>query len=214
MLRLSRALSVVLGLLAIALPPTNIDVAAVAGDTASGWQSLFDGKTLNGWHKVGDGDWVVEDGAIVGRTAEKAKLYGLLVSDKKYKNLKVRFKFKSLQGNSGFYVRGYIEPPDRANGLQIEVDPRGSTGGIYESYKRGWVSQPSDELVKSYYKLDQWNEMLITAQGGDVEVRVNGVKAAELKNDPIQEAGHLILQMHAGNEMLVLFKDIEVIELP
>ena len=98
--------------------------------------------------------------------------------------------------------------------MQIEVDPRGSTGGIYESYKRAWISQPSDELVKSYYKLDEWNEMLITANGGDVVVKVNGVKAAELKNDPVQAAGHLILQMHAGNEMLVYFKDIEVQELP
>jgi hypothetical protein len=188
--------------------------AADKPEKESGWTSLFDGKTLNGWHKVGDGNWVVEDGAIVGKTATAAKLYGLLVSDKKYKNLNVRFKFKSIKGNSGFYIRGYIEEPDRANGLQIEVDPRGSTGGIYESYKRAWISQPSEELVKSYYKLDQWNEMLITATGGDVVVKVNGVKAAELKNDPVQDAGHLILQMHAGNEMLVYFKDIEVQELP
>ena len=188
--------------------------SAWALDKRAIWKPLFDGKTLSGWHKVGDGDWVVEDGAIVGKTAKAAKLYGLLVSDKKYKNLKVRFKFKSIKGNSGFYVRGYILPPDKANGLQIEVDPRGSTGGIYESYKRGWISKPTDELVKKYYKLDQWNEMLITAKGGDVVVKVNGVQSAQLKNDPVQDAGHLILQMHAGNEMLVMFKDIEVLELP
>lgn len=212
---MTRSLVAFVGVLVIQLG--GLVVGAAAADTDSKekvWKPLFDGKTLAGWHKVGDGDWVVQDGAIVGKTATAAKLYGLLVSDKKYKNLKVRFKFKSLHGNSGFYIRGYIEPPDRANGLQIEVDPRESTGGIYESYKRAWISQPSPELVKTYYRLDQWNEMLITAEGGHVVVKVNGVQSAELKNDPVQAAGHLILQMHAGNEMLVMFKDIEVLELP
>ncbi len=88
-----------------------------------GWVSLFDGKTLKGWHLVGDGEWVVEDGAIVGKTQKAAKLYGLLVSDKQYKDLRVKFRFKSLAGNSGFYVRCNIKPPDRAHGLQVEVDP-------------------------------------------------------------------------------------------
>jgi hypothetical protein len=212
---MSRSLVVVVGIFVILLGNLLVSaMAADASDKEKGWKPLFNGKTLAGWHKVGDGDWVVEDGAIVGKTATAAKLYGLLVSDKKYKNLKVRFQFKSLHGNSGFYIRGYIESPDRANGLQIEVDPRGSTGGIYESYKRAWISQPSSELVKTYYRLDQWNEMLITAEGGHVVVKVNGVQSAELKNDPVQAAGHLILQMHAGNEMLVMFKDIEVLELP
>ena len=68
------------------------------------WISLFDGKTLNGWHQVGDGEWIVEDGAIVGKTQEAAKLYGLLVSDDVYRDFTVRLKFKSLKGNSGFYI--------------------------------------------------------------------------------------------------------------
>jgi 3-keto-disaccharide hydrolase len=178
------------------------------------WTSLFDGKTLSGWHHVGDGTWSVEDGTIVGKTQTGAKLYGLLVSDKKYQNLKVRFKFKSIEGNSGFYVRGYIEKPDLANGLQCEVDPRGFSGGIYESYKRAWISRPTEEQVQSYMNFDQWNEMEITAVGGYVVTFVNGVKVAELLDDPVQAAGHLILQMHSGNKMLVYFKDIEIIELP
>jgi len=180
----------------------------------AGWVSLFDGKTLDGWHQIGDGKWVVEEGSIHGKTDKAAKLYGLLVSDKKYKNLKVRFKFKSVEGNSGFYIRGYSEPPDRAYGLQIEIDPSRSTGGIYESYHRGWISQPTPELVEKCFKLGQWNEMLITAIAGDVVVKLNGTKTAELKNDPAQQPGHLILQMNSGNKMLVMFKDIEVLALP
>ena len=177
------------------------------------WKSLFDGKTLKGWHHVGDGKWEVEDGIIVGKTQKAAKLYGLLVSDKKYRDLRVKFSFKSLEGNSGFYVRCHIKPPDRAHGLQVEVDPRNNTGGIYESYGRAWVSKPKPERVKQAYKFDQWNEMEILAEGGHVVTWLNGTKIAESKDDPVVAPGHLVMQMHSGNKMLVMFKDIRIQEL-
>lgn len=178
-----------------------------------GWVSLFDGKTLKSWHHVGDGLWVVENGAIIGKTQKAAKLYGLLVSDKKYQNLRVKFQFKSLAGNSGFYVRCNIKKPDRAHGLQVEVDPRNNTGGIYESYGRCWIGKPTAEVVKKAYKLDEWNEMEILADGGHVVTWLNGTKIAELKNDPVVAPGHLVMQMHSGNKMLVMFKDIKVLDL-
>lgn len=184
--------------------------SSLAAEKKGDWVSLFDGKTLKGWHQVGDGEWVVEDGAIVGKTQEAAKLYGLLVSDEVYGDCTVRLKFKSLKGNSGFYIRMELEKPDKAHGLQIEVDPRNSTGGIYESYGRAWVSQPDAEKVAKYFKLDDWNDMEIAAYGGNVTVKVNGVVSAQLKDDPSRPAGRLAMQMHAGNEMLVMFKDIQV----
>ncbi len=177
------------------------------------WQSRFDGKTRAGWPQVGDGDWVIEDGAITGKTQTAAKLYGLLVSDKKYKNLRVKFTFKSLEGNSGFYVRARVEKPDKAHGLQVEVDPRNYTGGIYESYGRAWVSKPDAGLVKKAFKHDQWNEMEILADGGHIVTWLNGTQIAESKNDPVREAGHLIMQMHSGNKLLVKFKDILIQDL-
>jgi hypothetical protein len=189
---------------------TSAFAAGKDSTTDSAWVSLFDGKSLKGWHHVGDGKWVIEDGAIVGKTQTAAKLYGLLVSDRKYRNLRVKFTFKSLQGNSGFYVRGHIKPPDRAHGLQVEVDPRNNTGGIYESYGRAWVSKPAAALVKKAYRLDDWNEMEILADDGNVVTWLTGNKFAENKNDPVVEAGHLVMQMHSGNKLLVMFKDIRV----
>lgn len=174
------------------------------------WKSLFDGKTLEGWHQEGDGEWLVDEGAITGKTQKAVKLYGLLVSDKTYKNLRVKFTFKSLEGNSGFYVRAHVKQPDKAHGLQIEVDPRNNTGGIYESYGRAWVSKPDAALVKKAFKHDQWNEMEIMADGGHVVTWLNGTKIAESINDPVVDAGHLIMQMHSGNKLLVMFKDIQI----
>ena len=174
------------------------------------WESVFDGKTLKGWHQVGDGDWVIEEGAITGKTQKAAKLYGLLVSDKQYKNVRVKFTFKSLEGNSGFYVRCHIKQPDKAHGLQVEVDPRNGTGGIYESYGRAWVSKPDAALVAKAFKHDQWNEMEILADGGHIVTWLNGTQIAESKDDPVLDAGHLVMQMHSGNKLLVMFKDIQI----
>jgi hypothetical protein len=185
---------------------------AGAEDKKADWKPLMDGKTLTGWHPVGDGKWTVEDGAFVGR-ANNEKLYGLLVSDKTFRDFNVRFKFKCLSGDSGFYIRTIIKEPEKANGLQVQVGRiKSGVGGIYESYGRAWVSKPSDELEKSYTKDDQWNEMVIDAHGGNVTVTVNGVQSAELKDDPSRPEGHFALQMHAGCVMDVRFKDIEICE--
>jgi len=185
---------------------------AGAAEKKADWKPLMDGKTLTGWHPVGDGKWTVEDGAFVGR-ANNEKLYGLLVSDKTFRDFTVRFKFKCLSGDSGFYIRTIIKEPEKANGLQVQVGRiKSGVGGIYESYGRAWVSKPSDELEKSYTKDDEWNEMVIDAQGGNVTVTVNGVKSAELKDDPSRPEGNFALQMHAGCVMDVRFKDIEICE--
>ncbi|MDP6636369.1 MAG: DUF1080 domain-containing protein [Phycisphaerae bacterium] len=175
---------------------------------------LMDGKTLTGWHTVGGGKWTVEDGAFVGR-AKNARLYGLLVSDKTFKNFIVSLNFKCLAGDSGFYIRTLIEKPDKAKGLQVQVGLPGSgAGGIYESYGRRWLDKPTAAQEKKILKTDAWNKMTISASGGDVVVRVNGVKTAELKNDKGRPKGHFALQMHSGNVMHVMFKDIKIKELP
>jgi hypothetical protein len=52
--------------------------------------------------------------------------------------------------------------------------------------------------------------MVISAKGGNVTVHVNGEKTAELKDDPSRPRGHFALQMHSGNEMHVMFRNIEI----
>ncbi len=174
------------------------------------WERLFDGKTLEGWHPVGDGEWSVEDGVIVGR-ANKEKLYGLLFTDSEFDDFKVRFQFKVLAGDSGFYIRTQFEEPDRAKGCQVQVGLSGSgVGGIYESYNRGWVDKPSDELQQKILRDGDWNDMVISAEQGKIVVHVNGTKTAEVVDDPGSRQGHFALQMHSGNVMHVMFKDIEL----
>ncbi|NQT88360.1 DUF1080 domain-containing protein [bacterium] len=188
----------------------SVPLCTLAGEPK--WTPLMDGKTLTGWHAVGDGKWTVEDGAFVGR-ADKTKLYGLLVTDKTFKDFTVRFKFKCVAGDSGFYIRTIIKPPEKAHGLQVQVGrPVSGTGGIYESYGRGWIDKPAADAEKKYSKPDAWSEMTIAARGGHIAVHVNGVKTAELKGDPSRPEGAFALQMHSGNVMHVMFKDIEILD--
>ena len=202
--------SILVKTLGLALCGCLLVGANAADENGDAWKPLMDGKTLAGWHSIGDGQWTVEDGAFVGR-AHNEKLYGLLVSDDKFRDFTVRFKFKCLSGDSGFYVRTVFKDPDQAHGLQVQVGRvKSGVGGIYESYGRAWIDKPTDDLEKSYTKDDQWNEMVIDAQGGDVVVTVNGIKSAQLKDDPGRPEGHFALQMHSGCVMHVLFKDIEI----
>ncbi len=183
----------------------------VAAKEKTKWKPLADGKTLKGWHKVGDGDWTVEHGAFVGR-ADNTRLYGLLVSDDVFTDFTVRLKFKCLAGDSGFYIRTNIKKPEKAHGLQVQVGLAGSgVGGIYESYGREWLDKPTAEKEKKCVKDKQWNKMTIDARGGNIVVHVNGVKTSELKNDSSRAKGHFALQMHAGNVMRVMFKEIEIL---
>jgi hypothetical protein len=171
---------------------------------------LTDGKTMQGWHPIGEGQWTVEDGAFVGR-ADKTKLYGLLVSDETYDNFCVRFKFKVVSGDSGFYIRTIFKDPDQAHGLQVQVGLAGSgCGGIYESYGRAWLVKPTKEQEEKILRTDDWNEMTICAKGGDVVVSVNGTQTAQLEGDPSRPKGHFAMQMHSRNLMHVMFKDIEI----
>jgi len=176
---------------------------------------LFDGKTLNGWNPLPGGTWQVQDGAIVGSQEKTEKRHGILLSEKQYGDFVVRMKYKSLEGNSGFYFRvNKIDHVVSVKGFQAEINADGEhIGGLYETLGRAWVVKPELEQTKGFYKKKDWNEMTVTAVGGDVRVSVNGHVTAKLKNDPGLRKGYLGLQLHGGQKMHVLFKDIEIKEL-
>lgn len=155
------------------------------------WKPLWDGKTLDGWHKIGTGEWTIEDGAIVGRKKSSDAQFGHLVNDAVLKDFTVRLKFKALQGNSGFYFRIEEEGLTGVSGFQADVEPGGNTGGLYETNGRAWIVQPSADLVKKFFRPNEWNEMTVAAHGKHLVVHVNGTKTAELKDDPGRSEGHL-----------------------
>ena len=172
---------------------------------------LWDGETFDGWHQLDGGMWTIEDGAIVGRSTEDEEEYGLLITDARYDDFTVRLQFKAVSGNSGFYIRAReVGGTVGVNGFQAEIDATRDVGGIYETGGRGWVDQPDSAEVASYFKPGEWNDMTIEAEGRNVTVYVNGIKSAEITNDPSPTEGHFALQLHAGQDMEVRMRNVEV----
>jgi len=184
---------------------------SVAAEANEGFQPLFDGRSLAGWHALPGGTWQVKDGVIVGTSAKSEPRHGLLVSDKTYSDFTVRFKFRVVSGNSGFYFRSEkVAEAVGVHGFQAEVDNSQNVGGLYETGGRAWVIGPDPKLIKEIYKPGEWNEMSVTAIGRDVKVTLNGKQTVELKDDPGRPKGCFALQLHGGMDMEVMFKDLEI----
>jgi hypothetical protein len=141
---------------------------------ADHWKPLWNGKTLDGWHVIGCGEWKMEDGAIHGTHPANEEAYGHLVSDQSYGDFTIRVKFKALKGNSGLYFRIEEKGFSGVTGFQAEIDATKDVGGLYETNGRAWVSQPTPEQVASWYRPGEWNEMTVSAHGGHIVVHVNG----------------------------------------
>ena len=180
------------------------------------WQPLFNGKDLDGWHPVPGGKWEVVDGTILGTSPRSEPRHGLLMTDKRFKNFRVRARFKVTSGDSGFYYR--VEKTNThvsVRGFQAEVDNSREVGGLYETSMRAWVSKPDPKLIARTVKPGEWTDLLVTAVGDDITVSLNGVKVTELLGDKkCLKEGHIALQLHGGQDMRVQFKDLSIMELP
>ena len=181
--------------------------------TGKGWVPLFNGKNLDGWKNYGAEKWTVENGEILGEAVTKA--YGYLGTEKTYKNFEMTGKFKAEgTGNSGIFYHSSLDGVD-IKGVQVEVDPHPGmhTGGLYESAGRGWLIQPSEAAEKALV-VDGWNEVRAVVRGPHVQTWVNGVPAVDYTDpSPKYTDGLIALQLHAGGEGKMRFKDVVVREI-
>jgi hypothetical protein len=173
-------------------------------------ESLFNGKDLTGWTIYGTEKWYVEDGLLVCESGPD-KQYGYLGTVKKYKDFQLTVEFKQgADGNSGVFFHSSIDGT-KITGWQAEVAPPGhNTGGIYESYGRGWLIQPDPELDK-YLKFGDWNTMKVRVVGPLVETWLNGQKMITLEDEKIGNAtGIIALQIHEGGGIKVMWRNLNI----
>lgn len=176
--------------------------------------SLFNGKNLDGWTIHGTEKWYVDKGELVCESGPD-KQYGYLSTNKKYKNFILTVTFKQeANGNSGVFFRSSIEGV-KINGWQVEVAPSGyHTGGIYESYGRGWLIQPNPDHEK-YLKTGEWNTLKIKVINDQVTTWLNDQMMVDLKDEKIGGGdGFIALQIHDGGGIKVKWKNLVIQELP
>ena len=176
-------------------------------------QTLFNGKDLSGWKIYGTEKWYVEDKLLICESGSD-KEYGYLGTEKTFKNFELTLEFKQeANGNSGVFFHSSIEGTKVA-GWQVEVAPPGKwTGGIYESYKRGWIIKPELEKDKAL-KMGEWNKMKIVVINNVVTTYLNGTQMITLDDSAIGSvSGSIALQIHSGGGIKVKWRKIKIKEL-
>lgn len=172
--------------------------------------SLFNGVDLTGWIIYGTELWYVEDSLLVCESGPDKK-YGYLATDKYYRDFDLSVDFRQVSdGNSGVFFRSTVEGT-RVSGWQVEVAPEGQdTGGIYESYGRGWLVQIPDEK-ESILRPGEWNTMRIKVIGPEVTTWLNGTEMVQMTDSIIGKAnGRIALQIHDGGGIKVQWKNLVI----
>ncbi|WP_350291934.1 DUF1080 domain-containing protein [uncultured Croceitalea sp.] len=175
--------------------------------------SLFNGENLDGWLVHGTEKWYVEDGELICESGPD-KAYGYLSTVEFYDNFELSLEFKQeADGNSGVFIRSTFEGT-KVTGWQAEVAPPGfHTGGIYESYGRGWLIKP-DSGKDLILKMNDWNVMRIVANGPKITTYLNGVEMIYLEDEKIGKGkGSIALQIHDGGGIKVRWRNLSLTKL-
>ncbi|MGW1225883.1 ThuA domain-containing protein [Streptomyces sp. NPDC002530] len=182
---------------------------------ATGYRSIFNGETLEGWKQAGPGKFDVVDGELrsesgMGLLTYQAKELGAY-------SLKLDWKLEG-DSNSGVFV-GFPESDDPwsavNNGYEVQIDATDAadrtTGSVY-TFKAANI-KARDQVLRPP---GQWNSYEIKVQGERLQIFLNGVKINDFTNtDPARSLknGYIGLQNHGANDH-VSFRDIQLKELP
>lgn len=189
---------------------------------AQQWVQLFDGKDLNGWKHVGPGGMTVENGLIhthggMGLLYWTGGTIGNCV-------LRVVYKMRDQNDNSGVYIRIPIEPREPwmpvYYGYEVQID--NIAKGEDEYHITGTLYSLTKPLARPGKPGPEWNTMEITLDGPHTIVTVNGVKVTDYtEGQPVPpkklwfepergrrpEFGFFGLQNHSDND-IVFFKEV------
>jgi hypothetical protein len=211
---------------------------AAAADDEAGFQSLFDGKSLDGWEGKSE-FWSVREGAIVGQTTKEQPTKGntfLIWRGGKPADfeLRIKWRFGGDLGNSGIQYRSVDYGDSVAGGYQADMDAgHGYTGILYEERGRGILARRclktvigedgkkteaedrtcDEKALLDSVKKGQWNEWVITAQGNHLVQKLNGFVTVDVTDEQVAKRrmdGVIALQLHAGPPMSIEFKDIRL----
>lgn len=167
---------------------TNTETSEAAAASDTGWVSLFDGNTFNGWHAYGKTAvgkaWKIADGAIYLDTTNKKNWQtddgGDIVTNDEYENFDFKTEWKiAPNGNSGIiflvhedtskYHYVWNTGPEMQvldnNGHPDAKIPKHRAGDLYD------LISSSTETVKP---AGEWNEAEVKVNNGKLDLYLNG----------------------------------------
>ena len=187
--------------------------ASLSGaEPEAGFEPLFNGKDLTGWE--GNLDlWKVEDGKIVGDSTG-IKQNEFLATKELYENFELRleFKLRKGEGNTGVQFRSVREPNSSAViGYQADLGEK-YWGCLYDEHRRNKVLAQAPAELDKVLKKDDWNTYVIRAEGDKITLTVNDLKTVEYtEEDPeIARRGIIALQVHSGPPLRIEFRNLRL----
>ncbi|HWZ98739.1 MAG TPA: DUF1080 domain-containing protein [Candidatus Dormibacteraeota bacterium] len=190
------------------------------------WKQLFNGKDLTGWKHVGPGGVAVEDGLIKTHGGMGLTYW----TGGKIGNCKLRviYKMRDFNDNSGVFIRIPIEPREEwmpvHYGYEVQIDNHPETSNEDEYHVTGTLYSLTKPLAKPGKPGPEWNTMEITIDGPHTVVVLNGVKVTDYtEGQPVPERkfdfepqrgprpneGWFGLQNHSDND-IVFFKEVSI----
>lgn len=181
-------------------------VSALAKDEAvapdkEGFVPLFNGKDLDGWKAEGKAAWTVKDKCLIGRQGP-GNAPGDLFTEKEYGDFELKVTYKIVwPANSGVWFR-YQTP---AKSYQADIleykNPVCYSGSLYCPGKMFLSMNEDPKIVKR----EDWNTMVIRAEGDHLVITLNGVVVGDVHEDSFAR-GRIGFQIHPGDQ----FKDMEI----
>ncbi|MCU0872494.1 MAG: DUF1080 domain-containing protein, partial [Pirellulaceae bacterium] len=150
------------------------------------WQTLFNGRDLDGWTCGPDRSWVVEDGVLTLRREFDGKEHNAdyLWTKETFGDFLLELEFKiPEQANSGVFLRTADLNDPVYTGIEVQVansfgrdnlSRGGTAGAIYDCLA------PSQNAIK---KPGEWNRMLVTCRGSKIQVELNGEPVIDMDLD-------------------------------
>lgn len=186
----------------------------------AGFTPIFDGKDLTGWHVSKTNhhgitpDYHVMHGLIVG-TQQPLGAGGILLTDKKYKNVEVYLEVKPDWGcDSGLFLRS----DEAGNAYQVTLDylSGGTLGGMYGEGLNGVKdanAQPrfdASKLWEKAWKREDWNRVRARIEGDvpHVQAWINDQQVLDFTDTANHASGGITegpiaIQIHGGPERWV-----------
>jgi len=175
-------------LLAFTMPQQK-DNTLTAAEKKQGWELLFDGKSLKGWHMFQNKSadcWGVKDGVLYckGSETDKSDLRADIITDKQYAQFELSVDWKiAPQGNSGIMYHvtedqqaAYLTGPEYQliddEGFPQKLEDWQKTAADYAMYTT--TSRPTKAV-------GEWNTTRIVVNGAHREHWLNGVKVLEFE---------------------------------
>lgn len=191
-----------------ALVSAGLSTTALSAADAKA-KPLFDGKSIEGWTVNGGyAKYKVEDGAIVGTTAEGSP--NTFLCKGPFGDFELEFDVLcDNELNSGVQIRSQVrtstdektkKPKTVVYGYQCEIAPGDlpNCGNFWDEARAGkWWDDftKKPEAVHAAFKRGEWNHYRIVVQGDHFRSWVNGVAAADF-HDKTDAKGIIGLQVH------------------